>query len=76
MFVSLGFNLDSIEEPTYIYTNGNRELSQEKLRKDLIKKGKYDNTLSLDKSTKENGFYQLYDCGKYKYLSDKSRYII
>jgi G:T-mismatch repair DNA endonuclease (very short patch repair protein) len=68
MYRQIGFSLNKISDPSYIWTKGNEILSRYQCQKHKLKEllgDNYNERLSENENMSLNGFYKLYDCGNF-----------
>lgn len=66
MYRQIGFSLNKISDPSYVWAKGNEILSRYQCQKHKLKEilgDNYNERLSENENMSLNGFYKLYDCG-------------
>jgi hypothetical protein len=70
LYKQLGFQLISVNEPTYTYFNINEKLRQHRFnfrKGNIIKLKNYDKNKSISENILDNKIYKIYDCGNMKF---------
>ena len=62
LYSTLGFNLESISEPNYVWCNGHETLSRYKCQKHKLLEQGYTGNSEVEIMHKR-GYYRIYDCG-------------